>query len=118
MLSEEELMLLMAAVFYIEGQEKSVPGGTAQALRRIYLKLTASPSPPTDTEPDLAKIVAAGVLFHRSLMGDWAAPRPESKETMKLSDAFSAAYMPHWPDIQYPEERKLRASAAPVDSVK
>lgn len=51
------------------------------------------------TYDELLKIAQTAVEFHMSLMSDWAAPRQESRKTLKLSDALEAAYMPHWPEI-------------------
>lgn len=53
------------------------------------------------TYDELLKIAQAAVSFHKSLMSDWAAPRQESRKTLKLSDALEAAYMPHWPEISH-----------------
>jgi hypothetical protein len=49
------------------------------------------------TYDELMEIAKAAIRFHQSLMSDWAAPRPESDKTMKLSDALEKAYFPHFP---------------------
>lgn len=46
------------------------------------------------TYEQLEAIARAAVGFHRSLMSDWAAPRPESKATLAKSDALEQAYLP------------------------
>lgn len=46
------------------------------------------------TYDELEAIAKAAVRFHRSLMSDWAAPRPERPSTQKQSDQLEAAYLP------------------------
>ncbi len=60
---------------------------------------------------DYLEIARLGVVFHRKLMADWAAPRSEGRDTFKASDAFAKAYMNHWPEI----ERKSTDSTTETD---
>lgn len=96
---EKSLLYTMERVAGFETTARYLHTGAFSANRLRVIR-TADGKAAPGTPPSYAvlkNIANAAIDFHRSLMSDWAVPRPESEKTLRLGDALSDAYMPHWP---------------------